>query len=346
MPAAADFQAAKKAMSKRYLAKATPLGMSTFAAIAATTQPAQNVVGIGVGAKYVNGKETKTQCIRFYVAAKIHRDALAANTLLPSEIDGLPTDVIVTGRFHMLNTAANNKLKRRPIRPGTSVGFQIPPPNHNFVMAGTLGAVVNKNGRRFILSNNHVLAENGVVALGAAIFQPGLLDGGSLDGGSVATDQVAKLTRFITVKGTGRNKVDCAIAEILPGIPVNPRHMPSVGKLSSTTPIAAADNMLVMKTGRTTGHTRGKVIDTSADVNVGFNDKNGNDIVGTFADQIIIVGTPSPGGFSTNGDSGSLIIDRSTKRATGLLFAGSNTHTVANHIADVLAALGVTLETA
>ncbi|MBM3767331.1 MAG: hypothetical protein FJW32_18230 [Acidobacteria bacterium] len=328
-------------MSKRYLAKASPLAFSTFAATAAATQPTQNVVGVGVGTKYVDGKETKTQCIRFYVANKIHKDALTAKALLPSEIDGIPTDVIVTGRFQLLNTAANNKLKRRPIRPGTSVGFKIPPPNNNFVMAGTFGAVVKKGSQLYILSNNHVLAENGVVALGAPIFQPGLLDGGQ-----IATDQVAKLTKFVEVKGTGSNKVDAAIAEILAGIAVNSRHMPSVGKLSSTTPIAAANDMLVMKTGRTTGHTRGKVVDTAADVNVGFNDKNGNDIVGLFTDQILIVGTPTPGGFSAGGDSGSLIVDRTTKRATGLLFAGSSSHTVANHISDVLAALGVTLETA
>lgn len=45
-------------------------------------------------------------------------------------------------------------------------------------MAGTFGAVVTKAGKRFILSNNHVLAENGLISLGAPIFQPGLLDGG------------------------------------------------------------------------------------------------------------------------------------------------------------------------
>ncbi|MCC6539233.1 MAG: hypothetical protein IT162_16900 [Bryobacterales bacterium] len=341
MPTTAEYASAKKAMSKRYLAKAAPLTLTTFAAAASTTQPTENVVGIGVGTKFVDGKETPTQCIRFYVAAKIHKDNLTAKAQLPAAIDGIPTDVIVTGRFHLLTTADDNKLKRRPIRPGTSVGFQFPPPKDDTIMAGTFGAVVNKGGKQFILSNNHVLAENGVIALGAAIFQPGLLDSGSLQ-----TDQVAKLARFIEVKGTGLNKVDCAMAEILPGIAVNPRHMPSVGKLNSTTPIAAASGMLVMKTGRTTGHTRGKVFDTAADVNVEFNDKHGKKIVGTFADQILIVGTPSPGGFSAGGDSGSLIVDRTSKRATGLLFAGSDTHTVANHLADVLAALGVTLETA
>ena len=155
---------------------------------------------------------------------------------------------------------------------------------------------------------------------------------------------MAQLTKFIQIKPNVFNKVDCAIARFLPGAPVNPRHMPSVGKLGSTVPIAAAVNMLVMKTGRTTGHTRGQIFDVSADVTVPYEDKNGNEFLGRFSNQILIVGTP--GSFSTNGDSRSLIVDRATTRATGLLFAGSSTHTIANHIEDVLAALGVSLVTA
>ena len=325
-------------MSSRYLAKASTQAVTTFAA-AASISPAQNVVGVGVGTKFCDGKETSTRCVRFYVAVKIPKAALSGKNLLPSSVDGVPTDVIVTGRFRLLSTATNNKLKRRPVRPGTSIGFELPPPKNNFVMAGTFGAVVTKSGKRFILSNNHVLAENGLISLGGRIFQPGLLDGGD-----ASTDQVATLTRFIEIKESGTNKVDCAIAEFLPGIPVNPRHMPSVGNLASTTPIAAAENMLVMKTGRTTGHTRGRIFDIFADANVPYEDKNGNQFIATFSNQILIVGTP--GSFSTNGDSGSLIVDRTTTRATGLLFAGSSTHTIANRIEDVLAALGVTLVTA
>jgi hypothetical protein len=338
MPTQPDLLAAKKLLSRRYLSKAVPATFNTFA-IAAPVQPAQNVVGVGVGTKITDGKETATQCVRFYVGAKIAKSALSGKNLLPAEIDGMPTDIIVTGRFHMFGTPEDNKVRRRPVRPGTSVGFKIPPPKDNFVMAGTFGAVVSKAGKQFLLSNNHVLAENGVVALGAAIFQPGLLDGGN-----AATDKIAALTRFIEIKGTGMNKVDCAIAEFLAGIPVSARHMPRVGKLASTTPIAAVKKMKVEKTGRTTGYTRGSIDDISADVNVPYEDKNGVEFVATFANQIIIVG--DTGSFSTNGDSGSLIVDRGTKRATGLLFAGSATHTIANHISDVLTALGVTLETA
>ena len=61
----------------------------------------------------------------------------------------------------------------------------------------------------------------------------------------------------------------------------------------------------------------------------------------TFDDQVLIRG--EAGAFSDAGDSGSLIVDRATGRATGLLFAGSARFTIANHIADVLAAFGVAL---
>jgi len=338
MATQADLLSLKNVMSRRYLAKASTETVTTFAA-AASVKPAQNVVGVGVGTKFSDGKETSTRCVRFYVVQKIHEAALSAKQLLPSSVDGIPTDVIVTGKFRMFNTASDNKEKRRPIRPGTSVGFQFPPPKDNFVMAGTFGAVVTKGGKQFILSNNHVLSENGLISLGGRIFQQGLLDGGK-----ASTDQVATLTQFIEIKESGTNKVDCAIAELLPGVPVNPRHMPSVGKLASTDPIAPAENMLVMKTGRTTGHTRGKIFDIAADANVPYEDKNGNEFVATFSNQILIVGMP--GSFSTNGDSGSLIVDSATNQATGLLFAGSSTHTIANRIEDVLAALNVTLVTA
>jgi hypothetical protein len=132
MATQADLLSLKKAMSGRYLAKASVGTATTFAA-SASISPAQNVVGVGVGAKFSGGKKTSTRCVRFYVVEKIHKAALSAKQLLPSSVDGIPTDVIVTGKFRMLSTASDNKLKRRPVRPGTSVGFEFPPPKDNFV---------------------------------------------------------------------------------------------------------------------------------------------------------------------------------------------------------------------
>ena len=61
-----------------------------------------------------------------------------------------------------------------------------------------------------------------------------------------------------------------------------------------------------------------------------------------FQNQIIIQSlTATP--FSAGGDSGSLIVTDETKQPVALLFAGSATHTIANPIQAVLAALGVSI---
>jgi hypothetical protein len=66
--------------------------------------------------------------------------------------------------------------------------------------------------------------------------------------------------------------------------------------------------------------------------------------VATFQNQIIIQSL-NANPFSAGGDSGSLIVTDVTQQPTGLLFAGSTTHTIANPIQAVLAALGVTIVT-
>lgn len=197
-------------------------------------------------------------------------------------------------------------------------------------MAGTLGALVEADGKRYMLSNNHVLAGENSLSAGAAILQPGLLD--KNDPGS---DKVGALARFIKLQVGGPNKVDCAIAELNDGMKSNPAVMPRVNKLKSGDPVSAVENMQVEKTGRTTGYTTGVIHDVSATVKINY-DQLG---VLTFSDQIMIGGASKP--FSDAGDSGSLIVERKTKRPVGLLFGGSAKFTVANHINDVLAELKV-----
>ena len=63
-----------------------------------------------------------------------------------------------------------------------------------------------------------------------------------------------------------------------------------------------------------------------------------------FVDQILI----SDGRFSQGGDSGSLVVTQSSggddRRPVGLLFAGSNTHTIANPIDLVLDRFSVKID--
>ena len=193
-------------------------------------------------------------------------------------------------------------------------------------MAGTFGALVRKGTARYILSNNHVLANEDQLAARAPIFQPGLRDGGT-----ASADEIAKLTRFIPLSN---GRVDCAIARVNNKSGVSPDVLHIGAPTGLGTP---AIDMTVHKFGRTTSYSVGRITSVNTDVTVEYD--TGNFF---FADQIIIVGR-SGKPFSDSGDSGSLILERHANKAVALLFAGSKSHTIANHLRDVLAALKVRL---
>jgi hypothetical protein len=325
-----EFRRAKQAAAAQYLRPSQPAAVG--AAFAISARPEHNVVGVGVGRKITDGKPTGEYAVRLYVERKLPRDVIPTGFLLPDTLSGLPTDVVETGRFRAQPAAVPlAQRKMRPARPGCSVGFQFSGSQAGFVMAGTLGAIVQANGTRYLLSNNHVLANENALPANSPIFQPGLLDNGSS-----ATDQIARLTRFVQLRADQPNQVDCAIAEVLDPKLVRATFLARVGRLKSNAPIDAVEGMRVHKVGRTTGYTRGAVIDVSADVAVTYDLGNV-----TFQGQVLVQG--DQGMFSDRGDSGSVIVDRDTQRPTALLFAGSSTHTIANHLADVLAQLGVSM---
>ncbi|HEY0324060.1 MAG TPA: hypothetical protein VGC66_24145 [Pyrinomonadaceae bacterium] len=329
-------RAAKQSAARQYL---QPMQITSFSALTASTSPtpSMNLVGVGIGEQISGGKHTGIMAVKFLVRIKYPDNQVPDADRLPREVDGHPVDVEQVGTFRRFmppaaapaTTMPDPRKKIRPAQPGCSIGFK--DPTNQFIMAGTFGALVSKGQRRFILSNNHVLADENKLSLGSSIFQPGFLDAGSPPNNSA----IAKLTRFVPlVFGGVTNKVDCAIAEL------NNKNLATNAVLFIGPPkgkTTAQIDMVVHKFGRTTGFTVGRVTSIETDVNVGYE-------TGTamFDNQIIIVGL-SAQPFSAGGDSGSLILERSTNKAVGLLFAGSPTHTIANHISDVLSALAVTL---
>jgi hypothetical protein len=328
----ADLRAAKSAWSKRLFATPRVSAFSAFAA-AATSVPDQNVVGVGIGEQMAGDQPTGILAVKFFVRVKYPKDELSKKHLLPSNIDGMPVDVEQTGLFRRFAKKAaapkmpNPKTKIRPAQPGCSCGYE--DPAQAVRMAGTFGALVKDAAGTYILSNNHVLADEGRLKPGAAIYQPGLLDGGT-----TASDKIGELTKFIPFKTTTANTVDAAIAKISAANVVN-RDVLHIG---TPGPVAkAAMDMLVHKFGRTTSYTVGRITSIDTDVTVGYD--SGNFV---FNDQIIIVGQNGKP-FSAGGDSGSLILERGTNNSVGLLFAGSSSHTIANHLSDVLKAFKVTM---
>ena len=348
---------AKAAMSARFLGRPPGMkrpGVGLRAAAAAASVAAHNVVGVGIDEKYVDGVPTGVHSIKFLVRTKVQPSALSTSEKLPPSVDGIPTDVEEVGMIVPLATKAarakapaattmpNPKTKIRPAQPGCSTGFR--DPTNTFIMAGTFGLVVKDTlNNIYVLSNNHVLAdENGVEAdgvttrralsPGAPVFQPGLLDGGK-----VATDQIAELTRWIDLRADQTdNKVDGAIAKALQPALVS-RNILFIGPPTGTT--VATKDMIVQKFGRTTSYRAGRVSSVFFDVSIPYE-------VGEvmFSDQIAIRGLNGKR-FSDSGDSGSAILERSSNKVVGLLFAGATNAnlTFGNHIADVLSQLKVQL---
>ena len=310
--------------AKEQLAKKLILDVAdeAFSAESGTdTHGFENIVAVGISEKTVAGWMTATPCVTVFVAAKVPLDEVSPGARVPKEVGGFPTDVVEIGEV----SAFPFKGRYRPAPGGVSVG-------HFKITAGTISCLVKKGNGLFILSNNHVLANVNKGAIGDPVTQPG-----PFDGGKVPADVIAKLSAFVPIKFPGPNFVDCAIAQTSPSL-VSPLDK-AYGKIKLPV-VPAVLNMLVKKCGRTTQFTRGRVTAVAATVNVSY----GTAGVATFQNQIIIQSL-NANPFSAGGDSGSLIVTDVTQQPTGLLFAGSTTHTIANPIQAVLAALGVTIVT-
>lgn len=315
----------------------------------------KNVVGVGVGYKHVGMQRTEQPAIIVFVKQKEAPENLSREHLVPFKINGLDTDVIEIGEVRLLDEERTKHV--RPARPGLSIG-------HYRVTAGTFGAVVRDKttGELLILSNNHILAnatdgKDGRSAVGDPILQPGEYDGGTRD------DRIANLVRYIPIykgeapatcpvangaarianmfvhairpkyqlkffkRGDTQNVVDCAVAR-----PTRPDvitdEVVGIGRIAGVE--KARPGMRVVKSGRTTGITRGVVTAMGATMEVKLDDNN----AAYFSDQVICDMK------SQGGDSGSLVLNESNK-AVGLLFAGSDKVTVFNNIQTVLDKLNV-----
>jgi len=278
-----------------------------------------NVVGVGIGKKLARGAETEDVAVKFYVRQKLHPLLVRDGERIPSEVEGVPTDVEEAGEFSIWRPIP--PIYHRKVRPamgGLSIG-------HYEISAGTFGCVVRDRGDVYILSNNHVLANENRGVEGDPILQPGRFDGGKTD-----RDVLARLDTYVALDPEGANLVDCAIAQPFNAEDVTTDILNVGGLRGSRDPTI---DEKVMKSGRTTRLTNGTVVDVSATLRVGY--AMGSMI---FQDQFLVRG--ERGSFSAGGDSGAVIVAHDG-HAVGLLSAGSPFFTVANKMTTVEKALDV-----
>ncbi len=218
--------------------------------------------------------------------------------------------------------------------------------NAKICCGGTLGSLVSRGGKQFILSNNHVMADSDGATVGDAIVQPGLIDNNC-----AVPPTVAMLSQFLNLESGPAPKVDAAIAQVGTGTVdlsgkilqlggANVNNQPTDGPPHAGSGVAATMGRAVAKSGRSTGLTCSAIFATSVSTSVEYQKGcgTGSTFSVTFTDEVDITN----GGFSAEGDSGSLVVTQDTADAVGLLFAGSDQDTVANPITDVLNALADT----
>lgn len=284
-----------------------------------------NVIGIGLGDKFTDNKNTNEKCIHVLVNKKIQKENLSQSDLIPTTYNHILTDVIEIGTIKALGFTS----KIRPAKFGYSVGLS------TSNSAGTAGCMVKSGSgvsvKYYILSNNHVIAGENNAILNTAILQPARLDGGVFP-----ADQIATLSKFIpilfeTPTTSPINEVDCAIGLISNHNLITPE-INWIGFPKGI--VGPTLNTTVKKAGRTTGLTEGTILTIGATVRVTYS----NNKTALFKNQIIT------NSISAGGDSGSLLLDMNDN-AIGLLFAGSNVATIYNPISSVLNQLQVLLVT-
>lgn len=247
----------------------------------------------------------------------------ARNFMLPESLEDSNTIVQESEQFTAevaiaeLEPQAGRKEKVRPVPGGVSAG-------HENVTAGTVSYILTDGSTEFTSSNNHVYANINSGEAGDPIIQPGSADGGTVDEQSANLEKYVLIDDGVTVDLAWANQdVEHTTDLMQVGKPQGEPRRPSVGDQ-------------VIKSGRTTGVTRGEVKQTSVTVDVNYGDPG----VITLKDQFFTSDMSEPG------DSGSAVLfDDGTMNPAGLLFAGSDTTTVMNYATNVESESGLTIVT-
>jgi hypothetical protein len=275
----------------------------------------ENIQGVFIGKKTSNGRPTGKLALTVHVGKKVSAaSTIDSSALIPPvvKVGGreFPTDVVPVGR----NIAYQGYRDfEEPARGGCSIGYP-----EGTRPTGTLGClVVLDDGKLCILSNNHVIAavDSGQLDVTKTIH-PGAADPSS------QVHNIGIYHRAVPLNLNGSNTVDAAAS-------LTNRERASAQHHEFTIdpePVDCEINMNVKKEGRTTGYTEGIITGIQGELPVQYQRANGSFVTAYFLDTLKIEGINQP--FSSEGDSGSLIVEINSNKPVALLFAGSDDHTV------------------
>ncbi len=287
---------------------------------------------------------------------------------LPTSLDDVPVVVAVTGELFALGNFRRGGVAPRDFAPSvlctlppavTPAGEFCPPvpigvSTGNVTAAdcatGTIGArVIDRSGKVYALSNNHVYALTNRAPLGSLVAQPGLVDDGcvtpEIDDDATLSDVIGPLAAFQTIAfchghKCPANTIDAAIASSTTDELGDATPTGGYGPPASGSGVSASVGQPVEKYGRTTAQTTGTVTGINASVLVSY----GSGKTALFVHQIVFENSGLP--VIGAGDSGSLLVTTDSHSAVGLLFAGnaSGSMAIGNPIGAVLTRFRVTID--
>ncbi len=283
-----------------------------------------NIVGTCIAEKQTrsdvnSASETGTgqMCITVFVKKKSFDRAEAGGAAIPSEIEGVATDVVEVGEIAPQGLRCGIGSSLQPALSGVLY-------NYYGTMACLCARKLRVDNNLYILSNQHVLAPGRYGNPNTVIFH-----------GSV-NNIVGQNVYWTVFSGTNPNLHDAALARTIPSL-VDPRHTNFTIKNSPIRSSEYVINMPVKKEGARTGLTYGYLRGWSSNLNVPY--PTGQNV--SFRNQLWIQGA---GGvpFSAPGDSGSLVVGPDN-RPLGLHFAGyeGDVNSFSNRIEDVMGAFGI-----
>ena len=290
----------------------------------------KNVIGVGMGFKYINSINIEEPCIHVLVENKFDSKYISKNNLIPKRYMGIKTDVIETKRFR---ASSGNVIpyKLRPLQSGCNISIK----GKN--SSGTLSCIVTKGNifkkEYFILSNNHVIADCNKAPIGIPIVQPGSPSGGI---GEIAYLETFVQLKFIEYSKKPVNYMDAAIAKISNKSLVQNRIF-SVGKIKGTSEASLGSS--VGKAGFATGITYGKIETIGLTIEIDYSNNQ------LFKELVLFKNQIRAQIQTTLGDSGSLVFDENRKAIGIQCGATGNNNALINDINMVLKELEVNIYT-
>ena len=285
------------------------------------------VHAIGIGAKHTTGEPA----VVVYVTRRLPGHQIPKAAMVPDKIQGVPTEVVQSPMARLAATTGDRKKKIRPLICGISVSRADGP-------SGTIGAFVRSKRPTdppglMLLSNSYVLAPDAGKVAGTVVVQSSADDG--------EPETIASVLRATRLHRTVPINVDAAIAQIVDRVP-HDNVICEIGKVTGSA--APVKDMLVEKHGRTSGHTTGRIAATGITAQVNDPDRH---VELTFLNLFRVEALKDDGGSVADlGDSGSLVVEKTTRKAVGLLHAADDLGSFyfAHPIEDVLRELEIELE--